>query len=151
MVNCIPTALFRIFDANINRVKEGLRVCEEIMRFLLNSKSLTAECKDFRHSIDRLVKILGQSEQFIKGRNASKDIGLKVKHRDEFSRKNIFDIFYANIQRVKESLRVLEECSKLSSPKIALKFRNLRYRVYDFEKKALVELNSLKCSKGVRN
>jgi len=30
--------VLRIIDANTNRLKEGLRVCEDIFRFILNAK-----------------------------------------------------------------------------------------------------------------
>jgi len=37
----------RIIDANLNRVKEGLRVCEEITRFILDNHKFTLNLKRF--------------------------------------------------------------------------------------------------------
>ena len=50
------------------------------------------------------------------------------------------DIFGANIERVKESLRVLEEFFKLIDKKDSAKFTKLRFKVYEIEKKALSHL-----------
>jgi hypothetical protein len=55
----------------------------------------------------------------------------------ESERACVEDVLYANCQRVKESLRVLEEFAKLKSPRVAADIKELRYAVYDIEKKAL--------------
>ena len=52
-------------------------------------------------------------------------------------RRNLSDIFAANIERVKESLRVLEEIFKLVNVKSSSEFCSLRFKVYEIEKKAL--------------
>ena len=51
-----------------------------------------------------------------------------VRKKSELKRENLSDIFYANAQRVKESLRVLEEVTKLLDPRCALKLKKLRYQ-----------------------
>ena len=48
--------LKRIIDANLNRVKEGFRVCEEITRFILDDHKFTASLKKYRHEIDSIAK-----------------------------------------------------------------------------------------------
>jgi len=37
--------VFRIIDANINRAKEGARVCEDIMRLVIEDKNNTLKLK----------------------------------------------------------------------------------------------------------
>ncbi|MDP2941618.1 MAG: thiamine-phosphate pyrophosphorylase [Candidatus Omnitrophota bacterium] len=133
--NFSPNAVNRIIDANINRIKEGLRVCEEITRFLLESRALTAEFKNIRHKIDALSRRLPGAENLLKGRDSCSDVGRRIS-AGEFERKNAGDIFFANIQRAKESARVLEEFSKLSSRGLALEFKKLRYRLYTAERNA---------------
>ena len=39
-------------------------------------------------------------------------------------------LFIANIERAKESLRVLEETSKLLNPKLGILYKKIRFRVY---------------------
>ena len=128
--------MHRILDANINRAKEGLRVCEEIARFVLDHPGLTQGFKKIRHEMDAAVRGLpGAPLALLRQRNSPADVGRKI-HAYELKRKNFSDIFYANIQRVKESARVLEEFSKLLSAKAALRFKKIRYGVYEIEKKA---------------
>lgn len=133
----------RILDANINRLKEGLRVLEEIARFILNSKNLTAEFKKVRHEIDLIIKASSFFwADLLKERNSLKDVGRSL-HLGELKRGNFRDIFFANMQRVKESLRVLEEFTKLADKNLPLKFKKIRYRIYELEKKAAKKIPDL--------
>lgn len=132
----------RIIDANINRAKEGLRVCEEVVRFIANSRSLTAGFKRIRHGIDEAAKNL-PAERLLSERMSLTDAGKDI-HAGELARRGYKDIFFANIQRSKESVRVLEEFSKLQDAACALKFKKLRYRLYELEKKAACRLLSLR-------
>lgn len=126
----------RILDANINRAKEGLRVCEEITRFILNSASLTAAFKKARHKISEAIADLPSRSKLLKSRCSLADVGRGNQLKNEFKRSDYKDIFLANIQRVKESIRVLEEFCKLENIKIAARFKRIRYLVYEIEKKA---------------
>ncbi len=139
------TGIDRIIDANINRAKEGLRVCEEITRFVIENRPLTKEFKETRHGIDTLASHLPESGEMIRSRESALDIGSSLHHAGELKRKDFRDIFFANIQRVKESIRVLEEFSKLKDKKVALRFKLLRYRIYELEKKAITKCPSLRC------
>lgn len=133
----------RIIDANINRAKEGLRVCEEITRFILNSKRLTFELKEIRHRIDKINKYLPSKAVLLKEREVSSDVGRNI-HTNELERKNLADIFFANVQRVKESMRVLEEFTKLKNTKAAMEFKKSRYKIYEIEKKTITKISSLR-------
>lgn len=137
-------SIYRIIDANINRAKEGLRVCEEITRFILDSAPLTSEFKKIRHNIDFITKHLPASIQIIKERESVKDVGRKI-YGNELKRNSYQDIYFANLQRVKESIRVLEEFSKLINKNIAIEFKQLRYEVYELEKKAASRISALSC------
>ncbi len=136
-------AIERILDANINRLKEGLRVSEEVSRFILENRALTLEFKKIRHSIDIAVKQLPDRGTLLNHRNSLTDVGARVSLRSEFQRSDFRDIFFANIQRVKESLRVLEEFSKLKNLGAALEFKKLRYKAYALEKRIAKKLPSL--------
>lgn len=134
-----PTGTFhgveRILDANVNRLKEGLRVCEEICRFVLDDRRLTAGFKRLRHDADLLSGRLNRGRALIESRFTGKDVGRTVSASGEFSRGSVREVFYANIQRVKESLRVLEEFSKLKDAGAAAGFQKTRYCVYEIEKR----------------
>ncbi len=132
----------RIIDANLNRVKEGLRVCEEITRFILDNHKFTALLKKLRHDIDNLSRKIYPVSRLLKERKSEGDVG-RGNSSQELKRYNCKDIFWANLARVKESLRVLEEFSKLIDIKAALGFKQLRYKVYEIEKKSFKKIASL--------
>jgi len=133
----------RIIDANINRAKEGLRVCEEITRFILNSATLTAELKKLRHRIDSILKGLPNRAILLKQRCSLSDVGKNI-YGNELKRRDYQEIFFANIQRVKESIRVLEEFTKLQNSRLAIKFKEIRYRIYEIEKRVAKKIPSLR-------
>ncbi len=132
----------RIIDANANRLKEGLRVCEEIARFILESRSLTRELKRIRHRIDAITRKKLTKLELLKARDSGSDIGRMI-YGNELKRNSLSDIFFANLQRCKESLRVLEEFSKLKDKVSARSFKNLRYAIYEVEKKSAKTIANL--------
>jgi hypothetical protein len=129
------TKILRIIDANYNRIKEGLRVCEDICRFVYDQKLLTKKFKEIRHEVTDIVLSLKMAKM-IATRNIEKDVG-RGSTEVELKRCEINDIFYANIQRSKESLRVLEELMKLVNKGLALRLKECRYAVYGLEKKVI--------------
>ena len=129
------TKICRVVDANFNRAAEGLRVCEDICRFLLNQRTWTSEYKKMRHQLSGYLKAYGaKNVSLIKERNIERDVG-KPSISTELRRNNSQDIFFANSQRVKESIRVLEEFAKLSDRRLAEGLKRLRYKAYALEKK----------------
>lgn len=129
--------LYRIIDANLNRAKEGLRVCEDVCRFILDEQQLTRRFKIVRHELTDAIGAL-KIMDVIEARNIQEDVG-RGSIVLESKRKNVSDVFYANAQRVKESLRVLEEVAKLLDGRLAERLKKLRYRVYALEKEVFKE------------
>lgn len=137
--------ILRLIDANLNRSREGLRVCEDIARFVLNSRQLTAELKSTRHAITGILKqVKGGAKVLSEARDSYGDIGKRSGLGSEFDRRSCADIFSANLERTKESLRVLEEFFKLLDAKAARKFQSLRFKVYGIEKKAFRKIPALR-------
>lgn len=122
-------------DANFNRAKEGLRVCEDVCRFWLDQQILTKKFKSVRHRLTEHLQIIGLKD-LIAGRDLEADVG-RATIKSELKRTSTADIFYANCQRVKESLRVLEEFAKLKNVRAAAGIKALRYEIYAIEKKVL--------------
>lgn len=128
--------ILSLIDANLNRLLEGIRVCEEIMRFIYCEKAITLSFKRLRHNTINLIKKWNiDNRLLLDSRNSSRDVG-RGSIKTEMIRRDYKNIFFANIQRAKESLRVLEEFSKLSSSQISGGFKNLRYKLYQLEQKA---------------
>ncbi len=135
--------VYRIIDANLNRVMEGIRVCEDITRFSSNNAALTIRLKDLRHDIFNAVKALRKEhlEELVSSRDIN-DVGFRSTE-SEMDRENLVDLFLANTQRGKESLRVLEEVLKLFEQDLSKKFKNFRFKLYDVEKTAIKELETI--------
>lgn len=137
--------VLRIIDANFNRSREGLRVCEEMARFILNSPAITKELKSVRHSVSAIVKdVSADSQALYLSRDSERDVGRASRMKSEMARPRLADIFTANMERVKESLRVLEEFFKMTDKKASIKCSALRFKVYDIEKKAVKRIESIR-------
>lgn len=139
--------LLCIIDANLNRAREGLRVCEDIARFSLRDKNAARALKAIRHGAANLVlkskKI--SFRELLSKRDTAKDKTkfIDFTHGPEIG---ISDIFMSNIQRVKESLRVLEECFKIIDEKISRGYRKLRFDTYDAEKRIVKKAGLISCN-----
>ena len=134
--------LLRIIDANLNRSREGLRVCEDISRFLLDDKELTNKFKTLRHSVSKVGEAVG-IEALCKSRDVLRDVGLR--NDVPLGKKSTaFDIAASNIERAKESMRVIEECLKVVDGKNSALIKNLRYKTYESEKKLINKLAALR-------
>ncbi len=118
---------FRLIDANLNRLKEGIRVLEDIFRYNYNDKEIALKLKSLRHlcRIDNYIEVL-------KTRDINNDV-LKKSIKSEQNRNNLNCILIANFKRVQESARVLEEITKLTSIKDSENFKTIRYELYNLE------------------
>lgn len=128
----IQPAVYRILDANLDRAREGLRIIEEWCRFALNNADLANECKQMRQD-------LGQwhTPELRAARDTSGDIGTGLTHPREEQRTDIEHLLQANLCRVQEALRVLEEYSKLYLTSMSSSCKQIRYRVYTLESNLL--------------
>ncbi|MDD5005628.1 MAG: thiamine-phosphate pyrophosphorylase [Candidatus Omnitrophica bacterium] len=141
--------ILRVIDANINRAKEGLRVCEDIMRLIVGDKDKTDKLKHIRHRISKIIKDSKiEIYEVVKYRDSQLDVGKETKIRS--SKKGFPDIFLANSQRVKEALRVLEELFCILDNKTAKRFQNLRFNFYNVEKECVKKIGHL-CNIRCRN
>ncbi|MFH1692371.1 MAG: thiamine-phosphate pyrophosphorylase [Candidatus Omnitrophota bacterium] len=133
---------YRIIDANINRCKEGLRVCEEIARFHLKNSCSSKKYSVIRHMLTKLCKEskLDQKELF-KHRDSKRDVGRAFNLGPK--RSNFQNIFLANAQRTKEAFRVLEEFSKLFDTTLSKNIQNLRFDFYELEKTTIKKFPAL--------
>ncbi|GAB1402720.1 hypothetical protein MASR1M68_16310 [Elusimicrobiota bacterium] len=124
----------RILDTNLNRCKEGLRVIEDTARFVFCDEPVYKNIRKIRHQAT--TYLAKEYEQMLSARDSIKDSGRKAK---EQARINLESIVIANFKRVEESLRVLEEYSKIINFDTALKYKALRYKIYSIEKKMFLK------------
>ena len=132
MSNPISPELFRVIDANLNRLKEGIRVIEDIARYIHNNKELASQLKSLRHQskIDDLHNLLST-------RDSVNDV-LRPTVESEMNRSDLESIIVANYKRAQESSRVLEEMYKIVDPALSENFKSIRYTLYALEKKNLL-------------
>ena len=126
---------FRLIDANLNRLREGIRVLEDISRYIYDDKETAKKLKKIRH----LCKVK-YNKELLENRNIKTDV-LKKSIHSEKKRKNIYSITRANFKRTQESSRVLEEFFKLKLFKKNKNFKKIRYQLYDLEK-AFIKITS---------
>lgn len=125
----------RIVDANYNRAKEAMRVCEDIIRFSRNNTQLTKRWKTCRHDLTQaLFQFPAPYQRLLESRESVRDVGRSSVIRDKKKTVKIKDLLAANIKRSQEALRVLEEFSKITAPKVSGKFQKIRFKLYDLEK-----------------
>lgn len=126
--------IFRILDAATNRGREAIRVIEDLIRFICDDRSLMTLLKNFRHDFAILTKEIPQTERMIY-RDTELDVGITVQGKGEYRRSSLIELATANFCRLQESLRSLEEFSKMILPQISAEIEQLRYRSYILEKK----------------
>ena len=123
--------LRRLIDANLNRLKEGLRVLEDIQRYLYDDGESSRRFKRLRHSLQKAY-----DPSRLPYRDIVNDV-LKESTASEMKRSNLGDLLIANFSRAQESARVLEEAFKLEDPRLSPLFKTIRYELYDLEKSLL--------------
>jgi len=132
--------IYRILDANINRTREGLRVVEEIIRFIFDNTTYSQRVKELRDGIKKIINEYLDIEAIKLARDTTGDVGRNTYTQSESQREEIKDLFIINMQRIEEALRVLEEFSKIVSSEAGESFKNLRYEAYILEKDILENL-----------
>lgn len=118
----------RLIDANLNRLREGIRVVEDIYRYIFNDKNIASKLKTLRHN-----SRISQYEELLNSRDIKNDV-LKTSTSSEQSREDLNSILIANFKRAQESSRVLEEFGKLINSEVSENFKSIRYELYHLEK-----------------
>ena len=123
----------RVIDANLNRLREGLRVLEDLNRYFWDDGEIGYQFKDLRHRVaqahdpSRLIhrNIIGDTQ--------------RISSESEMHRSDLRDLVTANFSRAQESSRVLEELFKLNAPKYSALFKEIRYELYELERRIILE------------
>jgi hypothetical protein len=131
----------RIVDANCNRVREAVRVIEDVLRFHVENPDLSAALKEARHEVCGACDVmLRRNLEGLKARDVAADPGRESMTESEASRTDFKEILISNFRRAEEGLRVLEEVSKLADASLSRRFKACRFKVYDLEKSCLLAL-----------
>jgi thiamine-phosphate pyrophosphorylase len=146
-----------MIDANLNRSSEGLRVLEDVARFVLNDAELSQGLRSLRHDLAREVKSL--NVRFLSNRDSEYDVGrLHSKDKDKelnvemTSLQGLADLVMANAKRVEQSLRVMEELAKLTELSSLLNsagFERTRFAIYTLERDLISRISRRDRIKGI--
>ncbi|MBR0193460.1 MAG: hypothetical protein IJQ31_15485 [Thermoguttaceae bacterium] len=127
------TIYLRVIDASANRACEALRVIEDFVRFVQDDPFLVENLKTLRHRLVQNVLKFPMPER-LAYRETEADVGTRIETKTEFSRSSLQAVLDANFSRLQESLRSLEEFSKLTQPEAAREFEQMRYASYTLQR-----------------
>lgn len=130
--------IYRCIDASLDRAVEGLRVLMDVCRFSLDQTDLSERLKHLRHELVlALSRDFSQRSVLVNARDSQLDVSrpqesspIPAPYLDEA------ELFSANMSRVQEAARSLEESLRLFDPAKARQVENIRYRLYDLQKEA---------------
>jgi thiamine-phosphate pyrophosphorylase len=127
----------RILDACANRAREAIRVLEDYTRFALDDAFLSRAFKELRHGLAEVLGLL-PPVALLSARETQIDVGTQISTPREQSRFSLAEVVQANLKRLQEALRSLEEYGKLYGPDVGRRLEELRYRSYTLERAALL-------------
>ncbi len=129
--------MFRLVDSNINRVCEGLRVIEDILRFKYNSVDFSKKLKKLRHLVRS--NYYGFDEKLLNSRDVINDVGPDVTEELTLIKsKTVLALICRNFKRIQEGLRSLEEITKsFEDSNESGRFEEIRYSSYNLEKEII--------------
>jgi thiamine-phosphate pyrophosphorylase len=133
--------MLRIVDVNLNRIGEGLRLLEDVARFVLSDLELSEELKNIRHEL--LPRDRKLQSKLMGARRADEDVAAFLDVESEGERTDAVSVVRANSQRVQQSLRVIEEIAKIHGPETGLdwdRFKHARFALYTIEQKMVLKL-----------
>jgi hypothetical protein len=139
--NGAAVGIWRTLDASANRSAEAVRVLEDILRFCFNDAFLSQEAKAIRHEL-AIVFASDDLQARIRLRDVSGDVGVGAKVEKTPPRTEVKHVFAANAARASQSIRSLEECSRLVAPAVTEIFERLRYRIYTLERMGISTITS---------
>ena len=139
---------YRIIDANINRMSEGIRVIEDHSRFISENKDINKQLRDIRHKSRKILKEL--DSDLISARESLSDNGLEISGKSKLDNKTTEkELLLSNFKRIQEAIRSIEENLKLIREYDKGKeFEQIRFEVYNIEKQYMSNLK-FELSKGI--
>jgi thiamine-phosphate pyrophosphorylase len=126
-------ASLRVLDANFNRAAEGLRVVEEFCRFVLADGHLTGLAKGIRHDLVQAFATISDASR-LAARDTLADPGTSLGDFRQVEQWSLDQVATANLKRVEQALRAIEEFAKPLGGPLPPLVEALRYRSYTLAK-----------------
>lgn len=133
--------MYRAIDANINRAAEGLRVIEDVHRFIYDDGQVSKEARNLRHRVRKEIAY----KNLLGSRSVSRDLGRETSKATSIDKKeDLNQVVISNFKRVEEALRVIEELLKSSGDyEVGKKYEEIRYEVYKLEESTYKKSNPI--------
>ena len=126
--------VYRVLDANFNRLREALRVIEEYFRFIVENGEACVALKRMRHLLTGMEKIIGQ-DALLAGRDTAGDCFASALRPEEMNRADAGDVLNANFKRAQEAGRVIEEYAKIcGAEQVSKEAKEIRFSLYSLQK-----------------
>ena len=140
------TLALQIIEANLTRLREGIRVAEELMRYTPGAEGEFGELKKLRldagKAEEEIRRVLGS--ELSRARRLQRDAGKDETPAAEIARGDITEIITANLKRAQEAARTIEELTKLiSGATLSRRYKKLRFGVYSCETAVIARLAAL--------
>jgi len=142
---------YRLIDANLNRVCEGLRVLEDWFRFASPDPEIVLYSKSIRHRVREQPSAIWPQLPSLQlgGRDSLRDCGpeitsqLQAAGETKQAHTQADNLITANCKRIQEGLRSLEEISRLVGQiQLSLVFEECRYQSYELERRCFLSGNA---------
>ncbi len=132
--------IYRVLDANLNRLREGVRVVEEYYRFIKEDEESAKLLKTMRHKVREIDDGI-PSHLLLGARDSVNDPFSTGCVAKESEREGLSQLLGANIRRAQEAARVLEEYLKLIDGFGSLSYiaKDIRFSLYTIEKKQVLD------------
>ena len=127
--------IYRVLDANLNRLREALRVIEEYYRFIDEQPAICRRLKKLRHALVDMEGACGRGE-LLDNRDTAGDCFADRNRPEEINRPSgLSALLAANFKRGQEACRVIEEYAKvIGGAGLSEKAKTARFALYAFEK-----------------
>jgi hypothetical protein len=126
--------IFRVFDANLNRLREALRVIEEYYRFIEERPAACVRLKKLRHALVGIEAAIDK-KHLLAARDTAGDCFADRNRPEELDRSGLDALLSANFKRGQEACRVIEEYAKVvGGAALSEKAKKIRFALYTFEK-----------------
>ncbi len=139
------TAL-QIIEANLNRLREGIRVAEDLLRYTPGAEGEFRRLKAVRLEAGKAEKkargALGP--RLRRARRLKRDAGRDVTPKGELARSELKELATVNLKRAQEAARTIEEMCKLAGEAVLSRYyKKLRFALYARETEVAAKLAAL--------
>ncbi len=128
---------FSLLTENFGRVRQGLRVLEDMVQFIFGDQELSQALKSLRNSLSQTEAWFG-SAHLIASRVRPTVVSQNFTQKEFHHQSSLYGMIHSNSSQVCDALQILEEFSGIYSPQNAFLFQKARYQVFSVERDLVV-------------